>query len=366
MVGAGVGEHSVYKTDPWGRLYRSLNSLMTQIYGSERAVAEGRRLQEVHTRHQGRRRPGPPLLRAQPGGVLLGARDRARGRAGLPGEVRPPAQRRRGRPDLRRVAPGRPDARPARAATCPPTSTGSGDAGTRSAPSSRTTRSSRTCCTTARSSPFWLPLTQRWFDALNRPAMKLQRDITTWTLDDDLRETVRPRAADAGRGAAAAPPGAVHPPARPAPPRPGPLPAADLHRPPPRDGAHRQDPPARRLSTPPPRRTMTALQEDAALPTATTERPARLGHRRGARPADRRGCSATAGDASRAAAPRRAVRRTGDRLDPDQHRRRRRPRRRDARGPVAPPGAPARTPTAPPVCCASTTCSSSARTRSST
>ena len=48
MVGAGVGEHSVYKTDPWGRLYRSLNSLMTQIYGSERAVAEGPRLQELH------------------------------------------------------------------------------------------------------------------------------------------------------------------------------------------------------------------------------------------------------------------------------------------------------------------------------
>lgn len=36
--------------------------------------------------------------------------------------------------------------------------------------------------------PFWLPLTQRWFDALNRPAMKLQRDITTWTLPADLRE----------------------------------------------------------------------------------------------------------------------------------------------------------------------------------
>ncbi len=48
MVGAGVGEHSVHKTDPWGRLYRSLKSLMTQIYGSERAVAEGRRLQELH------------------------------------------------------------------------------------------------------------------------------------------------------------------------------------------------------------------------------------------------------------------------------------------------------------------------------
>jgi uncharacterized protein (DUF2236 family) len=33
-----------------------------------------------------------------------------------------------------------------------------------------------------------LPVPQGWLDRLNRPAMKLQRDITTWTLDDDLRE----------------------------------------------------------------------------------------------------------------------------------------------------------------------------------
>jgi len=37
--------------------------------------------------------------------------------------------------------------------------------------------------------PRWLLLPQRWLDALNRPAMKLQRDIATWTLDDDLCET---------------------------------------------------------------------------------------------------------------------------------------------------------------------------------
>ncbi len=47
-VGAGVGEHSVYKTDPYGRLERTLQSVMAQVYGGARAAQEGRRLREMH------------------------------------------------------------------------------------------------------------------------------------------------------------------------------------------------------------------------------------------------------------------------------------------------------------------------------
>jgi uncharacterized protein (DUF2236 family) len=47
-VGAGVGEHSVYKTDPYGRLDRTMRSVMAQVYGGEHAVEEGRRLREMH------------------------------------------------------------------------------------------------------------------------------------------------------------------------------------------------------------------------------------------------------------------------------------------------------------------------------
>jgi uncharacterized protein (DUF2236 family) len=48
VVGAGVGEHSVYKTDPYGRLDRTLQSTMAQVYGGKAAAEEGRRLQELH------------------------------------------------------------------------------------------------------------------------------------------------------------------------------------------------------------------------------------------------------------------------------------------------------------------------------
>lgn len=187
MVGAGVGEHSVYKTDPWGRLYRSLKSLMTQIYGSQRAVDEGRRLQQVHRNikgfdAQGRRysaldpeayywvhatvlegalvfqeRFDQPLSTSEIDriydewrrvGLMLGLRE-----SDLPADIEgfwtrfhqisaklennPVVQ------DVMHNGPRR---------------------------------------------PRWLPISQRSFDALNRPAMKLQRDIATWTLPEDLRD----------------------------------------------------------------------------------------------------------------------------------------------------------------------------------
>lgn len=47
-VGAGVDEHSVFRTDPWGRGERSLSSLQLWVYGGDGAAAEGRRLRRLH------------------------------------------------------------------------------------------------------------------------------------------------------------------------------------------------------------------------------------------------------------------------------------------------------------------------------
>ncbi|MFH8255896.1 oxygenase MpaB family protein [Streptomyces roseolus] len=47
-IGAGVDEHSVFRTDPWGRGERSLRSVQLWVYGGEEAAAEGRRLRALH------------------------------------------------------------------------------------------------------------------------------------------------------------------------------------------------------------------------------------------------------------------------------------------------------------------------------
>ncbi|MEU8540584.1 oxygenase MpaB family protein [Streptomyces sp. NPDC048717] len=52
-IGAGVDDHSVFRTDPWGRGERSLRSLQLWIYGGPAAVEEGRRLRAMHKRIQG-------------------------------------------------------------------------------------------------------------------------------------------------------------------------------------------------------------------------------------------------------------------------------------------------------------------------
>jgi uncharacterized protein (DUF2236 family) len=52
-VGAGVDEHSVFRTDPWGRGERSLRSLQLWVYGGDAAAEEGRRLRELHKTIQG-------------------------------------------------------------------------------------------------------------------------------------------------------------------------------------------------------------------------------------------------------------------------------------------------------------------------
>lgn len=52
-VGAGVDEHSVFRTDPWGRGERSLRSALLWVYGGEAAAEEGRRLRRLHRTIQG-------------------------------------------------------------------------------------------------------------------------------------------------------------------------------------------------------------------------------------------------------------------------------------------------------------------------
>ncbi|MFE7517182.1 oxygenase MpaB family protein [Streptomyces sp. NPDC057540] len=52
-IGAGVDDHSVFRTDPWGRGERSLRSLQLWIYGGDDAAREGRRLRELHRTIQG-------------------------------------------------------------------------------------------------------------------------------------------------------------------------------------------------------------------------------------------------------------------------------------------------------------------------
>ncbi|MET9385867.1 oxygenase MpaB family protein [Streptomyces sp. NPDC002928] len=59
-VGAGVDDHSVFRTDPWGRLERSLTSLQLWVYGGDRALEEGRRLRKLHQAISGTDAHGRP------------------------------------------------------------------------------------------------------------------------------------------------------------------------------------------------------------------------------------------------------------------------------------------------------------------
>ncbi|MEU6576561.1 oxygenase MpaB family protein [Streptomyces sp. NPDC046805] len=47
-VGAGVDDHSVFRTDPWGRALRSVASVQLWVYGGEAALEEGCRLRRLH------------------------------------------------------------------------------------------------------------------------------------------------------------------------------------------------------------------------------------------------------------------------------------------------------------------------------
>jgi uncharacterized protein (DUF2236 family) len=47
-IAAVVDEHSTFRTDPFGRAFRSIASVMTWIYGGEEALAEADRLRKMH------------------------------------------------------------------------------------------------------------------------------------------------------------------------------------------------------------------------------------------------------------------------------------------------------------------------------
>jgi uncharacterized protein (DUF2236 family) len=54
LVAAGVAEHSGYREDPWGRLYRTLDLTTKLVFGDRRtAEAAARRIRSVHKRVHG-------------------------------------------------------------------------------------------------------------------------------------------------------------------------------------------------------------------------------------------------------------------------------------------------------------------------
>jgi len=54
LVGAGVAEHSNYREDPWGRLYRTLDVTTTIVFGStDEASKASEHLRGVHSRVRG-------------------------------------------------------------------------------------------------------------------------------------------------------------------------------------------------------------------------------------------------------------------------------------------------------------------------
>ena len=58
-VGAGVSEHSRFRTDPWGRLLRTLDYSTTMVYaGAEQAGEMGGRIREFHRQIRGVRPDG--------------------------------------------------------------------------------------------------------------------------------------------------------------------------------------------------------------------------------------------------------------------------------------------------------------------
>jgi uncharacterized protein (DUF2236 family) len=59
-VGAAVSAHSVFRTDQWGRASRTSDSMLRYIYGGELALAEARRLRELHKPFRGVDAEGRP------------------------------------------------------------------------------------------------------------------------------------------------------------------------------------------------------------------------------------------------------------------------------------------------------------------
>jgi uncharacterized protein (DUF2236 family) len=66
-VGAGVTEHSQFRLDPWGRLWRTLDYTYTMVYGGPDAAAQmGRRIRLLHRRIRGTTPDGRPYRALEP------------------------------------------------------------------------------------------------------------------------------------------------------------------------------------------------------------------------------------------------------------------------------------------------------------
>ncbi|MEX2107631.1 MAG: oxygenase MpaB family protein [Solirubrobacterales bacterium] len=66
-VGAGVSEHSDFRADPWGRLFRTLDYSYTMTYGGPARAGEmGQRIREMHKHIRGRMPDGEPYSALEP------------------------------------------------------------------------------------------------------------------------------------------------------------------------------------------------------------------------------------------------------------------------------------------------------------
>ena len=67
LVAAGVSEHSNFREDPFGRLYRTLDTVTTIVFGSSAESGEAaQRLRRVHTRVKGEAEDGTPYVATDP------------------------------------------------------------------------------------------------------------------------------------------------------------------------------------------------------------------------------------------------------------------------------------------------------------
>ncbi|MCW3026873.1 MAG: hypothetical protein JWN81_84 [Solirubrobacterales bacterium] len=90
-VGAGVAEHSSYRRDPWGRLFRTLDFTNSLIYTEPQVAAKvARNLRSIHTQIKGVRADGSRYHALEPGAYawvhasLFGAIASAHARFGIP------------------------------------------------------------------------------------------------------------------------------------------------------------------------------------------------------------------------------------------------------------------------------------------
>ena len=73
-LGQGVEDHSVWFAETLARLQRSIPPIFNTVYGAD-GVAAGHEVRDFHKHIKGKLPDGRALQRAEPGHLLLGARD---------------------------------------------------------------------------------------------------------------------------------------------------------------------------------------------------------------------------------------------------------------------------------------------------